>query len=76
MQVGAIHAGLECGIILEKVPGMDAVSYGPTIKGAHSPDERVEIATVAPFWEATLKILGMNSPVPMLYTVGKGSECR
>lgn len=58
MQVGAIHAGLECGIILEKVPGMDAVSYGPTIKGAHSPDERVEIATVAPFWEATLKILG------------------
>ena len=58
MQVGAIHAGLECGIILEKVPGMDAVSYGPTIKGAHSPDERVEIATVAPFWEATLMILG------------------
>ncbi len=58
MQVGAIHAGLECGIILEKVPGMDAVSYGPTIKGAHSPDERVEIATVAPFWQATLKILG------------------
>ncbi|CAK0786449.1 hypothetical protein CVIRNUC_009662 [Coccomyxa viridis] len=58
VKVGAIHAGLECGIILEKVPGMDAVSYGPTIKGAHSPDERVEIATVAPFWEATLKILG------------------
>ncbi|CAL5222920.1 g5353 [Coccomyxa viridis] len=57
-KVGAIHAGLECGIILEKVPGMDAVSYGPTIKGAHSPDERVEIATVAPFWQATLKILG------------------
>lgn len=58
VQVEAIHAGLECGIILQKVPGMDAVSYGPTIKGAHSPDERVEIATVAPFWEATLKILG------------------
>ena len=34
------------------------MSYGPTIKGAHSPDERVEIATVAPFWQATLKILG------------------
>lgn len=57
-QVGAIHAGLECGIIGEKVPGIDMVSYGPTIRGAHSPDEKVEIATVKPFWEATLKILG------------------
>ena len=37
----AIHAGLECGIIGERVKGMDAVSYGPTIRGAHSPDERV-----------------------------------
>lgn len=40
-KVAAIHAGLECGIIGEKVPGMDAVSYGPTITGAHSPDEQV-----------------------------------
>ena len=41
-----------------QVPGMDMVSYGPTIRGAHSPEERVEIATVAPFWEATLRLLG------------------
>lgn len=62
-QVGAIHAGLECGIIGEKVPGIDMVSYGPTIRGAHSPDEKVEIATVKPFWEATLKILGRLADV-------------
>ncbi len=37
---------------------MDTVSLGPTIRGAHSPDEKVEIATVQPFWEAVLKILG------------------
>ena len=42
-KVAAIHAGLECGIIGEKVPGMDAVSYGPTITGAHSPDEQVDL---------------------------------
>ncbi|KAK9826187.1 hypothetical protein WJX81_005747 [Elliptochloris bilobata] len=57
-KVGAIHAGLECGILGAKVPGMDMVSYGPTIRGAHSPEERVEVATVAPFWEATLRLLG------------------
>ena len=45
-KVAAIHAGLECGIIGEKVPGMDAVSYGPTITGAHSPDEQVVIHRV------------------------------
>lgn len=45
-KVAAIHAGLECGIIGEKVPGMDAVSYGPTITGAHSPDEQVSHVTL------------------------------
>ena len=40
-KVGAIHAGLECGIIGERCKGMDMVSFGPTIKGAHSPDEAV-----------------------------------
>lgn len=40
-----------------QLPGLDSVSYGPTIRGAHSPDERVQISTVQPFWEATLKIL-------------------
>ncbi|KAL6777769.1 hypothetical protein ACKKBG_A15575 [Auxenochlorella protothecoides x Auxenochlorella symbiontica] len=55
--VKAIHAGLECGIIGQKLPGVQSVSYGPTIRGAHSPDERVEVATVAPFYEATLALL-------------------
>ncbi len=50
-EVGAIHAGLECGIIGEKVPGMDMISFGPTIQFPHSPDERVEIATVGRFWD-------------------------
>ncbi|MDT8989255.1 beta-Ala-His dipeptidase [Curvibacter sp. APW13] len=45
-----IHAGLECGIINAKYPGMDAVSFGPTIRGAHAPGERVEIASVERCW--------------------------
>ena len=53
----AIHAGLECGVIGEKVEGMDMVSFGPTIKGPHSPDERVEIESVDKFWDLLLKIL-------------------
>ena len=53
----AIHAGLECGVIGEKVEGMDMVSFGPTIKGPHSPDERVEIKSVDKFWDLLLKIL-------------------
>ena len=59
-EVGAIHAGLECGIIGEKVPGMDMISFGPTIQFPHSPDERVEIPTVGRFWDlltATLEEL-------------------
>jgi dipeptidase D len=50
-QVKAIHAGLECGLFLEKYPEMDMVSFGPTVRGAHSPDERVEIPTVEKFWK-------------------------
>jgi dipeptidase D len=46
----AIHAGLECGILSEKLPGSDLVSFGPTIEGAHSPDERVHIPSVERFW--------------------------
>lgn len=56
-KVLAIHAGLECGVIGEKYPGMDMISYGPTIKGAHSPDERLHIETVTKFWDLTLEIL-------------------
>jgi dipeptidase D len=55
--VVACHAGLECGILGQNYPGMDMISYGPTIKGAHSPDERVNIASVQKFWNFTLEIL-------------------
>lgn len=55
--VRAIHAGLECGLIGEKYPGMDMISFGPTLRGVHSPDERIEIKTVEMFWEHTLEIL-------------------
>ncbi len=56
-QVLAIHAGLECGLVGAIYPGMDMVSFGPTIKGAHSPDERLDINTVTKFWELTLDVL-------------------
>ena len=56
-EVKAIHAGLECGIIGEKVPGMDMVSFGPTLEGVHSPDERIHIDTVERFWDFLLAIL-------------------
>ncbi|MBN1649777.1 MAG: aminoacyl-histidine dipeptidase [Bacteroidales bacterium] len=56
-KVLAVHAGLECGLIGKTYPKMDMISYGPTIKGAHSPDERIEIKTVQMFWDLTLDIL-------------------
>lgn len=56
-EVKAIHAGLECGIIGERVPGMDMVSLGPQIENAHSPDEKVHIPSVKKFWEYLLAIL-------------------
>lgn len=55
--VRAIHAGLECGLIGEKYPHMDMISYGPTLRGVHSPDEKIEIRTVQMFWDLTLAIL-------------------
>lgn len=48
--VAACHAGLECGIIGSKFPGMEMISFGPNILGAHSPDERVQISSVQKFW--------------------------
>jgi len=56
-EIMAIHAGLECGIIGAKFPGMDMVSFGPTITGAHSPDEQVEIPTVERFWDFLVGII-------------------
>jgi len=55
--VRAIHAGLECGIIKEKYPEMDMISFGPTMFGVHSPDERLEIAAVPKFWNLLVNIL-------------------
>ncbi len=56
-EVKAVHAGLECGIIGEKYPGMDMVSFGPTLEGVHSPDEKMYIDTVQKFWDFLLGIL-------------------
>ncbi len=55
--VRAIHAGLECGLFLQKYPGLDMISFGPTIRGAHSPEERIEIETVVKFWKHLLDVL-------------------
>jgi len=57
-RVLAIHAGLECGLIGALYPGMDMVSFGPTIKGAHSPDERLQIESVTKFWDLLVDVLG------------------
>ena len=55
--VKAIHAGLECGILKGKKPDMDILSFGPTIRGAHSPTERLQIDTVPPFWQFLTALL-------------------
>jgi dipeptidase D len=55
--VEAIHAGLECGIIGEKYPGMEMISIGPTVKAPHSPDERVHISTVDKTYKYVLELL-------------------
>lgn len=55
--VRSIHAGLECGLLLDKYPGIDMVSFGPTLRGVHSPDEKVEIKTVDMWWRHLLDIL-------------------
>lgn len=60
--VAACHAGLECGILGERIPGLDMISFGPTILGAHSPDERVNISSTQRFWRYLLTILE-NTPI-------------
>ena len=57
VKVEAIHAGLECGIIGEKFPGMDMISIGPTIKYPHSPEEQIQLSTVSKFYNYVLNIL-------------------
>jgi dipeptidase D len=56
-EVKVVHAGLECGIIGEKYPGMDMISFGPTIQGAHSPDEKVLIPAVENCWKYLNELL-------------------
>lgn len=59
--VRGIHAGLECGLFSEKFPGMDMISMGPTLRGVHSPDEKLLIPTVQMVWDHLLAILE-NAP--------------
>lgn len=61
-KVLGIHAGLECGLFSEKYPGLDMISFGPTLRGVHSPDERLLIPTVQMVWDHTKAIL-KNIPV-------------
>ncbi len=55
--VRSIHAGLECGLFLEKFPDLDMISFGPTLRGVHSPDEKIEIASVGKFWKFLTELL-------------------
>ncbi|MFD1163498.1 aminoacyl-histidine dipeptidase [Hwangdonia seohaensis] len=55
--VAACHAGLECGILGQNYPEMDMISFGPNIKGAHSPDERAQISSAQKYWKFVLEIL-------------------
>jgi dipeptidase D len=56
-RVEACHAGLECGLLGERYPGLDMISFGPNIRRAHSPDEYVEIKSVQKFWKLLLAIM-------------------
>jgi len=55
--VRSIHAGLECGLFLEKYPDLDMISFGPTLRAVHSPDERINIETVDKFWKHLIDVL-------------------
>src|SRR5690606_38488087 len=61
-QIKACHAGLECGILGKHLPGVDMISFGPNIRAAHSPDEKVQISSVQKFWGYFLDVL-KNIPV-------------
>ena len=61
-KVQACHAGLECGILNERYPGLDMISFGPTIKNPHSPDEKVHIKSVEKFWSLLIEVLKVIPP--------------
>jgi dipeptidase D len=56
-KIKACHAGLECGILGKHFPGMDMISFGPNIRAAHSPDEKVQISSVQKYWDYLLETL-------------------
>lgn len=56
-QVQVVHAGLECGVIVAKLPGLEAISFGPLIRGAHTPEEYVDIASVGTTWQLLVALL-------------------
>ena len=60
--IRAIHAGLECGLVYEKIKGIDMISFGPTIKGAHTPEEMIEIKTAQMFWDLLIDVV-RNMPL-------------
>lgn len=55
--INAVHAGLECGILGKNYPDMEMISFGPNIRGAHSPDEKVQISSVQKYWSYLLETL-------------------
>jgi dipeptidase D len=56
-EVQVVHAGLECGAIVSKLPGMEAISFGPLIRGAHTPEEHVTISTVGATWKILIRLV-------------------
>ena len=55
--IKVIHAGLECGLLKEHYPNIEMISLGPTIRNAHSPDEKVQISTVTTYWNVLVNVL-------------------
>jgi len=56
-EIRSIHAGLECGLIYEKFKGIDMISFGPTIRGAHTPEEKIDIKTASMFWKLLIDVI-------------------
>jgi dipeptidase D len=57
MTVGVIHAGLECGLISSKTPGLDIISIGPNMHDIHSPDEHLDLASTERVWNVLLEVV-------------------
>ena len=57
MKVGVIHAGLECGLFYANLPGLDPVSIGPTMRGVHTPDEKMDLTSCDKFYKLVVDVL-------------------